>query len=167
MTERLKYEVLRRLGQVEIRRYPRATYAAVDGMPDDEAFGILFEYIAGGNSSGRRIEMTAPVMSTADSFAFVMPQGMHDTSLPTPHNERISIVETPERVVAVLRFRGRTRPRDVKGKEEELLSTLRQAGVLSRGDVLLLRYNPPFVPGFLRTNEVGIEVLPPPQGAVT
>ncbi|MDD3622937.1 MAG: heme-binding protein, partial [Methanofollis sp.] len=35
---------------------------------------------------------------------------------------------------------------------------LEKAGVETVGEVFLMRYNPPWVPGFLRRNEVGIEI---------
>ncbi len=158
MTEEVEYEVLRRLGSVELRRYPRLTLATVAGASDDEAFSALFEYLSGDGIPSRRIAMTAPVVSTGDSFSFAMPSGESIETLPRPRNERIKIVEVPERVVAALRFRGKTSPEKVRTKERELTLALAAARLPTKGGVFLMRYNPPFMPGLLRRNEIGIEV---------
>jgi hypothetical protein len=158
MTEKIEYEVVGRLGSIELRRYPRTTLAVVEGTSDDEAFGILFDFITGGNVPSRRIAMTAPVISTDDSFSFVMPSNEGIDSLPKPTNERVKVLEVPERIVAAIRFRGRTSRERVAAMEAELLGTLESDRLSTAGKAFLMRYNPPFIPGFLRRNEVGIQV---------
>lgn len=174
MVERVEYAVISRSGKVELRRYPRMTLATVEGMGDYDAFRLLFDFINGGNSSARRIAMTTPVMSargpsewlpmtspvvsSARSFSFVMPEGRDADSLPVPDDRRIAIVGVPERTVATLRFRGRARAGHVAARELELLEELRMRGLRPSGQTFLMRYNPPFVPGFLRRNEVGVEL---------
>jgi hypothetical protein len=44
-------------------------------------------------------------------------------------------------------------------REEELLRVLKENGISTRGSPFLMRYNSPFAPGFLRRNEVGVEVV--------
>jgi len=39
-----------------------------------------------------------------------------------------------------------------------LLESLQKAGIATRGKPVLMRYNAPWTPGFLRRNEVGIEI---------
>ena len=174
MVERVKYSVVSRVGGIELRDYPAIVLATVAGKSDYEAFGLLFDYIGGGNSSSSRIAMTAPVVSSSGtpeklpmttpvvssqgSFSFVMPAGRAADTLPQPSDGRIAIVEVPKRTVAVLRFRGRTSRDEVAEKETELLGSLRQNGIRTLGRPFLMRYNPPFTPGFLRRNEVGVEV---------
>lgn len=158
VTERIGYDIVRRLGRVELRRYPKTVLATVTDASEDEAFGVLFDFITGGNEPGRRIAMTAPVISTEATFSFVMPSGESMDSLPRPRDSRVRIVEVPERVVAALRFRGRANGKDVATFREELLGSLEQGGLAAVGEVFLMRYNPPFVPGLIRRNEVGIQV---------
>jgi len=66
-------------------------------------------------------------------------------------------VQAPK-TFAVLRFSGRTSPELVSKKEEELMKVLSGLPYEKVGGPFLMRYNSPFMPGFLRTNEVGIEV---------
>ena len=63
-----------------------------------------------------------------------------------------------ERTVAVLRFRGRPAERNVERKTNELMAAVRANGLLPQGEPVLMMYNPPFVPGFLRRNEVGVVI---------
>lgn len=157
MVESAKYSVVSRRGDVEIRRYREMALATVSGLSDDDAFGLLFDYISGNNSSSQGIPMTAPVVSSSGSLSFVMPTGRDASSLPTPKDGRVSVVEVPERTIAALRFRGRASTRRTSVREAQLLDELRRMGISTAGEPFLMRYNPPFVPGFLRRNEVGIE----------
>ncbi len=62
MVEQIKYEVVKKRGQIEIRRYPRLVIARVDGYGDD-GFNNLFQYISGNNRQKTRLVMTAPVVT--------------------------------------------------------------------------------------------------------
>jgi hypothetical protein len=62
MVERAKYEVIREIGKVEIRRYQRMVIARVDGH-GDAGFSILFSIITGNNRQKSKVAMTAPVLS--------------------------------------------------------------------------------------------------------
>ena len=63
-----------------------------------------------------------------------------------------------KRELAVIRFRGKASARDVAQVRERLLKALEEAKVPLAGTPFLMRYNPPFTPGFLRRNEVGVEI---------
>lgn len=60
MTEYLGYRVVRSEGNIEVRDYPGIVLVSVSGLSDNEAFGVLFNYISGKNVPRRRIPMTAP-----------------------------------------------------------------------------------------------------------
>jgi hypothetical protein len=94
MIEQAKYEVLKRIGKTEIRRYPRLVIAGVDGYGDG-AFNLLFRFITGNNRQksdiamtahvvSEEIAMTAPVLSETASIAFIMPEGIPTRSIETP-----------------------------------------------------------------------------------
>jgi hypothetical protein len=168
MVEQAKYEVLREINKVEIRRYPRLVIARVDGYGDG-GFNILFGFITGDNRQKSRIAMTAPVvseqiamtapvLSDPDSIAFVMPEGFTLETTPEPLDDRVKIVELPERVVAALQFSGRWSNSIFKKKAKAMLEELAKAGIKSTGQVFSMRYNGPFTPWFLRRNEVAITV---------
>jgi hypothetical protein len=174
MTEHIEYEVVRAIGDVEIRRYPSTILATVRAHFDDSAFSILFDYISGNNRIGKRIPMTAPVISTRSgtkiemtapvisdesTFSFVLPQGFDMETAPRPVDPRIELVHMPSRYVAALRFSGKAYTREVMEMERELLSTLQEHAIGVRGPPFLMRYNSPFTPGFLRRNEVAVEIF--------
>jgi hypothetical protein len=168
MVEQAKYEVLREINKVEVRRYPRLVIARVDGYGDG-GFNILFGFITGDNRQkskiamtapvvSEQITMTAPVLSDPDSIAFVMPEGFTLETTPEPLDDRVKIVELPERVVAALQFSGRWSNSIFKKKAKAMLEELAKAGLKSTGQVFSMRYNGPFTPWFLRRNEVAITV---------
>jgi len=168
MVEQARYEVLRKIGKLEIRRYSILILARVDGYGDG-GFNILFQFITGNNRQkskvnmtapvvSQQIEMTAPVLSETGSIAFVMPEGFTLETTPEPLDDRVKVVEIPERVVAALRFSGRWSKSIFKKKSGELLKELEKAGIKTVGQVFSMRYNGPFTPWFLRRNEVAIVV---------
>lgn len=172
MTESLAYSIARTLEGVEIRQYTSVIIATVRGLSDDEAFGLLFDYISGSNRTRRKIAMTtpvissekiamtAPVISGGNSFSFVMPSQYTMETIPEPLEGRIAIENVRERFVAVLRFKGRASRKDVEARTSEMLGVLAKNGIKTIGEPFLMRYNPPFMPGFLRRNEVAVEIVP-------
>jgi hypothetical protein len=170
MTETVQYQVTGQMGEVEIRHYPAVWVATVAGNDEGETFGILFRYITGNNQPGKKIPMTAPVItpvkipmtapviSDAESMSFVMPAGLTGENLPEPRDARLSLREIPSREVAVIRFRGRAGIQDVADVRARLLASLAAKGVQTFGEPFLMRYNAPFTPGFLRRNEVAVEI---------
>jgi hypothetical protein len=176
MTEQVEYTVIKNIGKIEIRRYPKMVLATVSGHTDNGAFSLLFDYIQGNNRSRRKVPMTAPVISdspyqervpmkvpvvsTAGSFSFVLPSGYTGQDAPEPTDSRVTIQEIPEREVAVLAFRGATREAQITKKSTELLTLLNGNSISTVGKPFLMRYNPPIVPGLFRHNEIAVEVAP-------
>jgi hypothetical protein len=171
MVETPSYEVLRRIDEVEIRLYPKMILATVSGDDVGAPFRILFDYISGNNSGGskismtapvitpERIDMTAPVISGGGSMSFVVPSKYTMESVPVPSDGRVRIQEVPERKLAVMRFRGWARERSVEERKGTLISVLKRNGVETVGEPFLMRYNSPWTPGFMRRNELGIEIV--------
>ncbi len=174
MTDEIPYSVGQTLGDIEIREYPSVILATVQGRSDTGAFGLLFRYITGSNRSRSNIPMTAPVVSGPDPsvdipmtapvvsdgehFSFVLPPTYTMETAPFPLDSRVRLNQVPPRRVAVIRFRGRSGARLVQERTEVLLEGLRRSGFHPIGSPFLMRYNPPYTPGFLRRNEIGIEV---------
>ena len=175
MVETVKYEILRKLNRVEIRRYPRIVLAKVANYETD-SFGLLFRFISGENKAKEKVKMTAPVVSQEASqeikmtspvlsdfsnegyMAFVMPSEFSVETTPEPLDNRVKIEELPARVLAVLRFSGSWSEQHFEAKTKELLDELSKAEIKTKGSVFTMLYNPPFIPGFLRRNEVAIEI---------
>jgi hypothetical protein len=72
----------------------------------------------------------------------------------------VKIVESPPRYLAVLRFSGRWGGNAFEARTKEVINELEKAGITTKGEAFAMRYNPPFMPWFLRRNEVAIEVIP-------
>ena len=171
MVKKVQYDILKKLGNIEIREYPKLLLASVHNEDDSTAFRILFNYISGNNKSNKGIEMTAPVVSSGELenesliissdhfFTFVMPDKYNRENLPEPNDSRINIHLQEEKVFAVLRFSGRTNEQMVKQKQDDLTNLLSKNNYKMKGKPFLMRYNSQIMPGFLRTNEAGIEIL--------
>ncbi len=174
MTALVAYELINTLGPVEIRRYPSLSLATVFAASDNVAFSILFDYISGNNEpnqlmdmtepviskrgTGEKIAMTAPVISTAGSFSFVLPLNYDGNTAPRPMDPRIKIEQVLSRLVAVVKFRGLAHERQVSAEEKILFDTLVANGLRPKGESFLMRYNGPFTLGFMRHNEIGVEI---------
>jgi hypothetical protein len=175
MVQSVKYEVLRKLDKVEVRRYPKITVAKVSNRESD-SFGLLFRFISGNNIQKEKLKMTTPVVSQDNSqeikmtspvlsefsnegyMAFVMPSEFDLETTPMPLDNRVKIEQVPSRTVAVLRFSGSWSEVHFEEKTKELLEELANVKVKIKGSVFTMLYNPPFTPSFLRRNEVAIEV---------
>ncbi|MGE5154254.1 MAG: heme-binding protein, partial [Bdellovibrio bacteriovorus] len=64
----------------------------------------------------------------------------------------------PSRTLAARRYSGRWSWENYRDNEVVLLKAVRAAGLTPVGPTLYARYNAPFVPWFLRRNEVLVEV---------
>jgi SOUL heme-binding protein len=170
MTETIPYEITGKAGEIEFRKYPSVVLATVDSDGNDTGFDLLFAFITGSNHTQNKISMTspvitshqiamtAPVVSDAKSMSFVMPPGKSRDDIPEPLDSRVRITTFPAREVAVIRFKGYSRQDEVTAAEERLLDGLKKDAIEPVGAPFLMRYNPPWTPGFLRRNEVGIEI---------
>jgi hypothetical protein len=171
MVKKVEYQILQKIQNVEIRKYPKLLLATVTGLPDNDAFGVLFNYITGSNQSkqkvdmtapvitSEKIEMTAPVISSERKMSFVMPSRYNLSNIPKPNNPQVIIEDLPAAKLAVLRFKGYAGQKDVGRFKTELMKVLGQNNIKTDGNPVLMRYNSPFAPGFIRRNEIGVKVI--------
>ncbi len=188
-SEQPDYEVERRIGNLEIRRYAPQVVAETkvhaasfrEGL--NKGFRLLAGYIFGKNMDSTRIAMTAPVsqehegtkisMTAPVSFApsslagesgwvmrFVMPKKWTLGSLPAPLDERVHLRQLPERRVAALRWSGTFDADKNARMQEELLTRLRAEGLRPEGEPLFAGYDAPSTLPFLRRNEAWVELAP-------
>ena len=182
MTDTIPYEVTGKAGEAEFRLYPPVILATVEDDGEGSGFRRLFAYITGSNRprntipmtapvitseqipmtapviTSPQIPMTAPVISGPGTMSFVMPPGRTRDEIPEPTDERVRIEEVRGREVAVIRFSGHAHEDDVEKAAARLFEELGKADVAMRGTPFLMRYNAPYTPGFLRRNEVGVEI---------
>jgi SOUL heme-binding protein len=168
---------------VEIRRYAPRLAAQVEVPGDgaearDEAFRILFRYIAGGNVGAEKIEMTVPVatgprtekiamtvpVATAPGdggglrMQFFLPARYTAETAPRPGDERVRIVPVAEETVAILRFSGRGTAEELARRKAELLEAIAPTPWQPSGEAAILFYDAPSTPPFLRRNEAAVRV---------
>ncbi len=161
--EEPQYELLGKLGEVEIRRYAPSIQAVTE-LPDygGKGFRRLAGYIFGGNDQEQSIAMTAPVQETIGSgereMAFTMPSEYAYDELPAPDDNAVSLREIEARTVAVILFSGLAGDAKTERKWQELSSALSEAGIATTSSPMLNQYNPPWTLPFLRRNEVMVEI---------
>ncbi|AUB84332.1 SOUL family heme-binding protein [Candidatus Thiodictyon syntrophicum] len=180
--EQPAYESITLDGAFEVRDYPRLVVAEVRrGGPRREAlsagFGPLARYIFAKERAGERISMTAPVTQqrpetiamtvpvtqsrdSAGDWAvrFIMPASYDLDKLPAPAGTDVSLSEIAPRRVAAIRFSGSATDELMAGKEAELRAWLAARGLTPAAAPVYAYYNDPFTPGFLRRNEVLIDL---------
>jgi hypothetical protein len=163
MTERQKFDLVKRIDNIEIRSYHQCVMAdvIVDASYMNAAnlgFRPLVTYI-----SQNQIAMTAPVLqeqlhTNSWVVSFVMPDGMKLDDLPLPKNQNVTLRKVNEHTAAALGFSGMTTEAKLHQKEAELRTGLANAQLSPTGPLRIARFDPPWKPGFLRHNEVIIPI---------
>ena len=180
--EEAKYTVLEREEDFELRQYEPQIVAEtlVEGDFQDvgnEGFRRLYDYISGKNRKQQTIPMTAPVSQEASSekipmtapvnqeqvggkwrITFLMPPQYTLETLPEPLDPRVQLTKVPGLLMAALSYSGTWSRGRYEEKEKRLKELIRQKGLKIVGEPVFARYNPPFMPWFLRRNEVLIPV---------
>lgn len=168
-----RYEVLSRDGEIEFRRYDAQLIAEADitaeaGFEDagNAGFRRLAGYIRGENVDDTNLDVSPPVMQTTGAQAalrFVIAGEADKPALPRPTDPTITLKTVPGQVIAALRYGGNWSEARFKKHTRQLLDTLTAAGIEVIGEPRFARYNPPFMPGFARRNEVLVTVGELPQ----
>jgi len=180
--EKAKYTVLEKEDDFEIRQYDSQIVAEtyVDGDLEDvgnEGFRLLYGYISGDNKKKQSISMTAPVGQEAGSekiamtapvkqekkdnqwrITFLMPAEYTLETLPEPNDNRVKLKADPGRLMAAVRYSGTWSEEGYEENKALLEEYLQKRGLTKAGEPVWARYDPPFMPWFLRRNEVLIPV---------
>ncbi len=179
-----KHEVVKQYADFEIRRYAPYVVAEteVEGDQGDvgsEAFSRLGGYIFGNNQGARKIAMTAPVTQAPTAgtkismtapvtqvssgprtwrVQFMMPSEHSLKTLPVPTDARVQLRTVPAKQFAAIRYSGTWSKRNYDEHLALLKAGLAREGLTSNGEPVWARYDPPFKPWFLRTNEILLEL---------
>ena len=180
--EEAKYTLVKKDDNFEIRDYTPHIVAEtlVVGSLEEagsKAFKILFGYISGENRSSKKVEMTAPVSQQANpekikmtapvgqqrmedkwAVSFLMPASYSLETLPEPENPRVTLRRVPGRRMAAVRYSGFWSEKGYVKNKTKLESWINDNGLKIAGDPLWARYNAPFIPWFLRRNEILIPI---------
>lgn len=183
MTESLKYTVIEKDGNKELRRYAQHIQAEVNVVAESyraavsKGFNLLAAYIFGANVSQQNISMTTPVQTYQSqkiamttpvtvsgderfTVAFIMPSEYSMTTLPLPKDERVHLTEVSEQHMGAIRFSGYFQYEKIQEKKQDLAVWLSTKGFEIDGPFIIAGYNPPWVPGFLARNEVLVKISP-------
>ena len=154
------YAVLMEDGDFEVRLYAphviasytkRATYRRAV----NEGYIRLERYFTGENTVPEAMPIAPPIMVRDDgaegwTTILVLPPEYRVETAPRPNDQRIRVVELPERRVAAVRFRGRLGERVMRREVARLRAWLAARGLAHRGDFTMASYDPPWKPSSLR-----------------
>jgi hypothetical protein len=181
--EEPKFTVVRQHDGFEIREYAPYLVAevVVPGPADgagNQGFQVLAGYIFGKNKGARKIPMTAPVaqapvpvkmeMTAPVTQAaveggyvvqFMMPSEYTLETLPEPLDARVRLKEVSGGRYAVIRYSGAWTEANYKEHLGKLERGLDAAGLRSTGSPVYSRYNAPYVPWFMRRNEIWLKLV--------
>lgn len=111
---------------------------------------------------GEPVSMTAPVRTDREgeavTMAFYLPASYAPESAPTPTDPEVRLAVEPPRTVAVRRFSWYATDRRVDRERRRLLDVLADRGIEVLGTPVVLQYNDPWTPPFMRRNEVAVTV---------
>lgn len=184
-TETLAYRTIEQDGPFALRLIEPHVVAEtfVEGdfeRVGSEGFLRLVEYIGGANRSQAKISMTAPVVQEPVSeeiamtapvaqekvgdryrITFLMPSKHTLETLPQPTDPRIRLRAQPMRSVAAIQYTGFWSRSRYDDHERKLRGWIKERGLEPVSKPVWARYDPPFMPWFLRRNEILIDVREP------
>jgi hypothetical protein len=154
------YKVTVQDGKFEVREYPEMTVVRTSSGDGD--FMRLFRYISGVNEGEQKIAMTAPVLMKNEGenagMSFIVPREVAAAKVPAPKDAAVKTDTVPAGPFAVYRYSGGRN----ETNEKEALGALRAWVDKKRleviGEPLFGYYDPPWIPPFMRRNEVMLRV---------
>jgi len=126
-------------------------------VPDSEEIPMMAPV------TSEKISMTAPVTEEqagerAHRISFAMPSKFTLETLPEPQDTRITFKVVESRRTAAIRFPGRVHDKLATQKTEELRAWLSRNGIEPKSNFVVALYNPPFIPGIFRRNEIIVDI---------
>jgi len=115
-------------------------------------------------SEGTKLAMTAPVAQSAGAdgrtwtIQFMMPSQYALADLPEPLDPRVRFRVVPPRRVAARSYSGGWSTARYEEELARLQAGLAREGLVAAGEPAWARFDPPFKPWFLRTNEIWVEL---------
>ena len=182
--EEAKYTLVQQYQEFEIRQY--APYIVAETLVEGDfdqvgnlGFRRLAGYIFGDNRRRQSVPMTSPVAQQAESrkiamtapvnqepvggswrITFTMPAGYTLETLPEPLAPEVQLRERQGQLMAALRYSGTWSRERYEENKARLETMIAEQGLQPVGPAVFARYNPPFMPWFLRRNEVLIPIRP-------
>ena len=168
--EQPSYNLVFQQNGLEIRDYAPAVVVETQVVASrrdaaGDAFRSLFNYISGNNDASLEIPMTSPVAQTyagreRDNVSgkwavrFFLPKDLSAEAIPEPLQLGVNIVTLSAQRFASVSFKGTQNDKKVAKNSARLREFIAQNGYRVSGQPVYAFYDPPFVPWFLRDNEI-------------
>jgi hypothetical protein len=134
-----------------------------------DAFRSLFRYISGENEDNLEISMTSPVAQTLANqndddpaeiwmVRFFLPRNMAEENIPLPSEKGVTVSKLKAQRFASVFFRGSQSDKKIEENTAKLKAFITQNGYEVSGRPIYAFYDPPFIPWFLRDNEILLPV---------
>ncbi len=170
MLETPEYELIKKSGSFEIRKYAPMVMARTQVSSNyneatSKGFRRIANYIFGGNDGSVEIAMTAPVItgSPVDAngiyeIAFVMPRAYDKAKLPKPNSPNVEIVDRQFDNVAIISFGGWATGSRVIKFQKKLENWISQQSLKKIGNFMVAQYNSPWALPPFRHNEIMVRL---------
>ncbi|QSX08230.1 heme-binding protein [Alkalibacter rhizosphaerae] len=162
--EQPEYKVVLSQPPFELRLYDEFIVVEYNNEKDpkiEKGFGTLFRYISNDNENKQKLSMTIPVIEEVVDdqmkMAFVVPKA-HWENAPKPNSELLSLKKFGGGLFAVIKYGGRSNENMEKNMKQKLSEWIEVKGYRAISNHMLAFYNPPFVPGVFRRNEIMIRI---------
>ena len=163
--ETINYKVLKKDKKIEIREYDDILFASTRSLynqSQDSGFMNVFNYISGENNQKEKISMTTPVLTYKEDdrlvTGFYVPSKYNRENVPMPTNDKVFIKNFTNSIYGVIKFSGRWTENNFDKFDEILIDYLIGNDYEILSSRMILRYQPPFVPAFLRRNEIAYQI---------
>ena len=134
-----------------------------------EAFRKLFRYISGNNEANLEISMTSPVAQTltnqdgeiGENWAvrFFLPRSLSEENIPKPSETGVAVVKLKSQKYGSVSFKGTQNDKKVSENLAKLEAFIAENDYEVSGPPVYAFYDPPFIPWFLRDNEILLPVI--------
>ena len=168
--EKPTFQLLEKKGNIEIRVYDPMIIAktVVEESYDSalsKGFRRIANYIFGGNEKKMSISMTAPVISKKSKnnpglyeVSFVMPKKYSLEDLPKPTFSSVKLEKTNLGKVICIKFGGWATEKRVEQFQNDLIKSIGEMGLETKGAFLVAQYNSPWAIPPFRKNEILIQI---------
>lgn len=167
-TRELDFELGRKIGDFELRRYHAhvAACTQIDALPLapalDHGYSRLASYICGANQTNEVIERIMPILMAMQdghyTVSFAMPPGRTIEELPQPDHPCIELRKIAAREIAALRFCGPATPDNFAAHRAMLLRKVKEARRAAHGNIMFASFQSVTTLPILHRNELWIEI---------
>lgn len=163
-TETIKYKVLTKDQQIEIREYRDILLASTKTDPNnyyDSGFNKVFQYISGQNEENTKISMTSPVVTYQEGESlitgFYVPSKYDQTTVPKPTGD-VFINTIKPSIYVVITFYGAWTKEHYDKHHNQLLQYIEQHTLTITSNPYIMRYSAPYVPDHQKRNEIAYQI---------